>query len=86
MIDPNKMLPQIGFFQMPHHGSSHNLSEDTIDSLPLNYTNMICSYGIGNQYRHPAPNLLYQLEKRCNNIIHVNNNEDYSYTIKGSCR
>ncbi len=82
----NKVLPQIGFFQMPHHGSSHNMSENTIDSLPLNYTNMICSYGIGNKYRHPDPYLLHQLERLCNSIIHVNNNEDYFYTIKGNCR
>ena len=39
--------------------------------------NNYCYYGIGNKYRHPDPYLLHQLEKRCNNIIHVNNNEDY---------
>lgn len=72
---------KIGYFQLPHHGSRNNSSVDAITSLSLQNTNMICSYGRKNQFKHPDPYLLYKLNKFCNHIFHVNNDESFVYQI-----
>lgn len=77
-----KSIPvKIGYFQLPHHGSGNNSSVDIITSLSLQNTNMICSYGIRNRFKHPDPYLLYNLSKYCNRIFHVNSQESFSYII-----
>lgn len=73
---------KIGFFQLPHHGSGNNSSVETITSLSLQNTNMICSYGRKNQFKHPDPFLLYKLNTCCNHIFHVNNDESFAYQIE----
>ncbi len=75
---------KIGYFQLPHHGSGNNSSVDTITSLSLQNTNMICSYGRRNQFKHPDPFLLYKLNNCCNHsnhIFHANNDESFVYQI-----
>ncbi len=72
---------KIGFFQLPHHGSENNSSVETITTLSLQNTNMICSYGRRNQFKHPDPFLLYKLNNCCNHIFHANNNESFVYQI-----
>ena len=77
-----KSVPvKIGYFQLPHHGSGNNSSVDTITSLSLQNTNMICSYRRKNQFKHPDPFLLYKLNTCCNHIFHVNNDESFVYQI-----
>lgn len=78
----NSIPVEIGFFQLPHHGSGNNSSVETITSLSLQNTNMICSYGRGNQFKHPDPFLLYKLKNCCNHIFHVNNDESFTYQIE----
>lgn len=77
----------IGFLQIPHHGSGHNLSLGIISQLiERQCVAFICSYGRGNQFRHPDPYMLDQLvDQVSGQIIHVNQSKSFRYTIEIDC-
>lgn len=102
-IDTNKLREQgsrfleymgnlpipVGFLQLPHHGSGHNLDLTLLAKfMEPQYAVFVCSYGIGNHFRHPDPHMLDQLESHrlagqtAYQINHVYQGKDFTYTIE----
>lgn len=76
----------VGFFQIPHHGSYKNMSLSILNKIFPTYMEKICSYGKHNQFRHPDA---YTLDKIIQNstgrIYHVVQNQGFRYDIVINC-
>lgn len=74
---------EIGFFQIPHHGSEYNMNIELMRKIMPNRLEISCSYGRRNRYRHPDPYMLDKLMmEKCWNIHHVVQENDFEYKIK----
>lgn len=54
-------IKRIGTLQIPHHGSIHNSSAESIAALVPNHPLLFVSYGTNNRHKHPSLYLLNSL-------------------------
>lgn len=59
---PKEALSRIQLLKAAHHGSDTSSSEAFLDALSPQAA--VISYGVGNSYGHPSPQVLNRLEKR----------------------
>lgn len=69
------LVPHIGILQLPHHGSKYNITLSSVEKyIGIDYRFLItfASFGLGNSYGHPAPQLIGNLSKKKAIFFEVN--------------
>ena len=57
-------LPKIGLCSIPHHGAAGNWSKDFFEKMN-NCQNWVCSFGLGNEHKHPGLSVIDSFHENC---------------------